>query len=537
MTAGTLAGLVAGDFRERVRRPVYAVILLSAVGLGYLATPARDTQWVIMNIGHYRGVYNSAYIGMATALAGALWLTLGGFYVVRNSVGHDRDVGVGELLAVTPLRTALYFAAKFLSSVLVLASMLGVLIVTALVVQIARGESTAIDPIALVTPFMLIALPMVMLTAAAALVFETIPLLRSGMGNIAWFFIWLVIVLGGQAPQAPFGGMGTHAVVTSMRAEMATQGIEHEGQEFSLGLTYLDRPLKTFDWSGFDITSGFVLDRLVLVAIAVLLALLPALWFTRFDPARGTFRASAPSQDPEVTASPGPSPERPVTAGRMRTTMTLPRAEVRTGSTTGRLVAGEVRILLQGVPLWWWLGTLAISLAVLLLTFASPAGLSASSAISAAWIWPILIWSRLGTQRHEYGVDTLMGAYPATGLRLLAEWTAGVILTIVIGAAPLASMVITSGVAAIGAWIAAVLFVPSLALALGVLSRTHRLFQVVYLVIWYTAVNGISLLDYMGLHWESGHRAGPSSFAVAGVAAALFGMVFLVGSVRRDVRS
>jgi hypothetical protein len=32
--------------------------------------------------------------------------------------------------------------------------------------------------------------------------------------------------------------------------------------------------------------------------------------------------------------------------------------------------------------------------------------------LSAAWIWPGLIWSRPGTQRHENGLDTLLGAYP-----------------------------------------------------------------------------------------------------------------------------
>ncbi|MBB4918975.1 hypothetical protein [Streptosporangium saharense] len=527
MTAHTLTGLVAGDFKERIRRPVYAVILLSAVGLGYLATPARETQWVIMNIGSYRGVYDSAYIGMATALAGALWLTLGGFYVVRDSVGRDQDLGVGELLAVTPMRTVVYFAGKFLGSVLVLASMLGVLIVTALVVQLARGESTAVDPIALVTPFVLIALPMVMLTAAAALIFETVPLLRGGLGNITWFFVWLAIVLVGQAPQAPFGGMGVHAVVMTMRADMAAQGIESDGQEFSLGLTYLDRPLKTFEWSGFDLTADFVLGRLVLVVVAVLMALLPALWFGRFDPARGVAKVSAPSDVPPAADVFAPPPG----LARPRTLMGLPRTEVRTTGASARLVAGEVRILLRGVPRWWWLGALAISLAVLVLTSFSGAGLTAASAISVAWIWPILIWSRLGTQRHEHGVETLMAAYPATGRRLLAEWAAGVVLTALVGAAPLVSAVITSGTAAVGTWVAAVLFVPSLALALGVLSRTHRLFQIVYLVLWYVAVNGVSLLDYMGLRED-----GPSFVLVAVLAAALLGAVFLVGLARRDVR-
>ena len=75
-----------------------------------------DARWVVMYIGHHRGVYNSAYTGTLIALAGALWLTLGGFYVVRNAIGRDQSSGVGRLLAATPMRTAGYLFGKFLSN-------------------------------------------------------------------------------------------------------------------------------------------------------------------------------------------------------------------------------------------------------------------------------------------------------------------------------------------------------------------------------------------------------------------------------------
>ena len=81
----------------------------------------------------------------------------------------------------------------------------------------------------------------------------------------------------------------------------------------------------------------------------------------------------------------------------------------------GRLLAGEVRILVQGVSRWWWLvasGLTALSLAVPR-DPVLPAEASTALLLSAAWIWPILIWSRLGTQRRENGLDTLLGAYPA----------------------------------------------------------------------------------------------------------------------------
>lgn len=171
MNLSALPGLTAGDFKDRVRRPVYLVVLLAAVGLGYLAVPPADGRWVILALGEYRGTYNSAYVGVATALAGALWLTLGGFYVVRKGIARDEETRVGQILAATPVRTALFLASKFLSSFLVLASMLGLLAVTALAMQLVRGEERGIDLVALLKPFLTMALPLLALTAAAAVLF------------------------------------------------------------------------------------------------------------------------------------------------------------------------------------------------------------------------------------------------------------------------------------------------------------------------------------------------------------------------------
>src|SRR5690348_4629301 len=108
------AALAVADFRERVRRPAYLVVLLAAVGLGYLAAPAAGDHWTILNTGAYRGVYNGAYLGTVTALAGALWLSAGGFSVIRTAIARDTGTGVGRLRAATPVRTTGYLLGKFL---------------------------------------------------------------------------------------------------------------------------------------------------------------------------------------------------------------------------------------------------------------------------------------------------------------------------------------------------------------------------------------------------------------------------------------
>ncbi|WP_234327010.1 hypothetical protein [Streptomyces sp. NRRL WC-3742] len=529
-----------------MRRPAYAVTLLAAIGLGYLAVPDVDSTWVIMDVGGNRGIYNSAYVGAVTALAGALWLTFGGFYVVRGGIARDETGRVGQILAATPLRTSGYLTAKFLSNLLVLASMIGVLAVTALLMQLARGENRSVDPVALAEPFLLLSLPVMALTAAAAILFETVPLLRAGFGNVVWFVLAVVISIGGQSGSAPFGGLGVHHVAQSMNTAMGNQHLQSGEDGFSLGLTKVSKPLGTFLWDGFDLSAGFVLARVVLVLLAFAMALLPALWFPRFDPARAAGSlppakssaakdsSTATAAEPFGTDAPAPAPGSTWSTWSTWSTApgALPRTEPTRAGAFGRLLVGEVRILLQGISPWWW----AVADALTVAGFALPIGTVTGLLLPCVWLWPVLIWSRLGSQQVENDLEVLLGAYPTARRRLLAEWASGLVLTAVTGISPLLRMLAAGDGAGVACWFGGVLFIPSLAMSLGVVSRTHRVFQAVYLPIWYVLVNHVAALDFMGAVRANGKPAGPAPLLIAALSAAMLAVVFLTGSARRNVK-
>ncbi|OKJ09111.1 hypothetical protein [Kitasatospora sp. CB01950] len=522
--------LAAGDFRDRVRRPVYAVTLLAAVALGWLAVPDAGSRWVIIDVGGHRGVYNSAWVGTATALAGALWLTVGGFWVVRGGIARDAAGRVGEILAATPLRTGGYLAAKFLANLLVLGSMLGVLAGTALALQLVRGEDRAVDPLALFGPFAVIALPLVALTAAAAVLFETVPLLRGGFGNVVWFVVSLALAIGGQSPDAPLGGIGVQQATSSMADALRSRQLQLGDGQFSLGLTQVPESLHTFVWDGAQYSGGFLASRVAVVLCAAVLAVLPALWFGRFDPARNPGRTAAPAGasavEPAAEASAVELPSQRVSFGALPGT-----APVRAGA-FGRLLAGQARILVQGVPWTWWAVTAALGVAAL----AVPLPMATGLLLPAVWLWPVLIWSRLGSQQVENGVEELLAAHPSPRLRLLAEWVSGVLLAAVTGLGPLLRMLAGGDAAGAAHWLAGALFVPALALGLGAVVRSHRPFQALYLPLWYLLVNQVGPVDFMGAVRTDGHLDGPNPLLVAAFGAALLGAAFAAGAARRDVK-
>jgi hypothetical protein len=326
-----------------------------------------------------------------------------------------------------------------------------------------------------------------------------------------------------------------------MREAMAAQHLPSTAAEFSLGFTEVDHPLDTFTWTGLHPSGGFVTARLVLVLAAACLAAVPAIWFGRFDPARGRpRRAPAPDHGEALVSVPATAPAASPAARSSRSLVYPPLSQplARPGLATGRLLAGEVRILVQGVSRWWWLVVGALTAASLAVpgNLVEPAGATTALLLSAAWIWPILIWSRLGTQRRENGLETLLGAYPAGYRQLAAEWGAGLALTVLTGLGPLLRMVLAADGPGVAAWIAGVLFIPSLALLLGGAGHTHRVFQAGYVILWYAAVNQVAAADFMGTVFVDGHRAGPSPSVIAGISLGMLSITFAIRATRHATR-
>ena len=174
------------DFLERVRRYSFLITLLFAVYLGYDAATGK----IAVRLGEYRGVYTPAWIGINMALVATCFISLVGFYIVKNAVERDRITRVGEILAATPLTKATYALGKWLSNTAVLAAQVVVLALASIFMQFTVGEDRHLNLSALLAPFLLLTLPAISLTGAVALLFETMPVLRGGIGNVVWLFTW-----------------------------------------------------------------------------------------------------------------------------------------------------------------------------------------------------------------------------------------------------------------------------------------------------------------------------------------------------------
>jgi hypothetical protein len=160
------------------------------------------------------------------------------------------------------------------------------------------------------------------------------------------------------------------------------------------------------------------------------------------------------------------------------------------------MVLAELRLALHGVSLWWYLVAVGLFAAGLF----TPVSISRGFLI-AAWIWPLLIWSAMGTRETRLRTDQLVfsTAHPLRR-QLPACWLAGVIVAILAGGGTGIRVLVAGDQLGLLAWIVGALFIPTMALALGVWSGSGKLFEVLYLLLWYLGpANHVGEIDFMGV--------------------------------------
>jgi len=408
------------------------------------------------------------------------------------------------VLASTPMTKSFYTVAKALGNFAVLGSMVAVMAIAALLMQLLRDEDRVVHAWALWGPLVLFALPAMAVVAAMAVLFETLPGLRGGVGNVAWFFLWIGLLVTGM-PEArghsaaitageafrDFTGLG--AIFVSSRAALlrVSPGFT-ENFAFNIGG---QKPSLRFVWDGIDWSGAQVAARLGWAALAVVLALLAGVFFHRFDPAREwkarRRRAKAEREPVEPLASAAAIVRGEEWAGTL-----TPVARVRGQANFARLVAAELRLMLKGQTWWWYAGAAALFVACL----AAPLNAGRGGAILAAWIWPLLLWSQMGSREARWQTGALLRSAPRTlGRQLPAAWVAGVLVAAATGGGLAIRLALAGDAQGLAGWAGGAVFIPSLALALGVWTGTNKWFEAVYTVWWYVgATHHVRGLDYMG---------------------------------------
>jgi hypothetical protein len=439
-----------------------------------------------------------------------------GFYVVKGSVNRDTETGVGQIMATTPLTRPLYALGKWFSNFAVLMTMVLILAAFAVLIQFINGESAQLDVIGLLAPFLLVTTPVMAFVAALAVLFETISFLSGGFGNVVYFFLFafLAPLTDSQfiKDRPGLDPLGMSIFIKSM-GDAARAKFPEYTSGFSLGIDF-EKSVDVFPWSGVEWTADIILYRLAIFSLSIGLIFLAAFFFNRFDPSHSKPRRMKKSASPLKleSASTSQALSQPVHL--------TPLSANKNHFAFGRVLLSELKLLLKGQRWWWY----AIAFGLFIAGIANTAPNARQFVLMIAWVWPILIWSGLGNREMTHNTQQMIFSSAAPLVRQLpAQWAAGFIVTALTGIGVFINLLTAGDTVGLLAWISAAIFIPSFALALGVFSNSHKLFEVLYMVVWYIGpLNKVPPLDYLGSNSE-GNIGFFIPFSIALIVAAFIG--------------
>jgi hypothetical protein len=528
--AKTLYHLVRASFLERVRRRNFLVVLFGVTLMSLAIASGR----LVLRLDAYLGEYNSAWVGALVAGSTTLLLCFANFFIVKNAIDLDRDTGVGELVASTSMSKITYLFGKVISNFTVLLMIECVLFFSAIAIQLFHGE-TEIEWLALILPFLLIAFPAMATISALALLFETLPGLRSGFGNLVFVFLWFYMMFRvGAYTDTWLDISGVSYIDLVFTTAAQTMNLPFDGGFSVEGGMMVDPFAQYIRWENVNWINEMIGWRLYWFGIATGLTIMAAFFFNRFDPSH-------------ILAQPIRLLHRKLTRGHLRdhtqedydtcekaivcdpsVSQITPRVQLSPVAKTtrislySRILWLELRLILKH-PWWWYL----ISLWLLVMSLIVPALDSHTLWVPLIWLWLSFTLSGIGIResRHRTSQVIFSAPHPLRS-HFFATWMAGFILTFLTGIAGFRLLFVGESDAAL-AWFIAALFIPTFSLAAGVLSGNRRLFEGVFIAWWLMgpmASIGTGL-DFMGVHPEVVARGVHWYYFVAAIF--LLGLAFL----------
>jgi hypothetical protein len=528
-TFGSVAAQVDAEVRTRLRSPGTLVAVLAAFAGTLLWVPdprgrVTSLSWKTPGGTVVAPLYSSAYVGYAVTTVVTVLVTWFGFYLVAGAVGRDGQCGVGLILAATPLSRWQYLLGKFTAHVAYLSLVAGMALGAGLV-ALARFGSGPFSASGFLLLPLAISIPALAVTASLALFFDVTPGLRGRAGLVAWFFLFLIVLIALPTQLAAGSGGVPGRLPILDPAGLATQTwlvrrTIPSGTAISTGLIVHDQPVPRVAWPGISISGGVLAARAASLLFALVPLALAALIFDRFDPARAMRRHRGRERGAQQPQEQQPPSETPAfVSGR------LAFAGSPHPSTAVAVTAEARMVWISAGWIRWPLAAAALGAAAL------PESVAPASA-AAFFLLLIPAISESAAREELAGTRGLVFSQPAVPSSAL-WWKAAslaLFLFALIGPA-IVRAAFGSPVRALGLAMGT-LFVAALAAGCGWLTGGGKLFSALFLVLWYAAVNRIPLADFAGTFSPSPRLA--VSVAYLGIATAL---VLAAGALKPSHRS
>ncbi len=479
--------IIKADYLQRSRSYVFLITLLVSVYVAYTFIPGYNSGYTTVRIGNYVGKNNSAWIGHVTAIMASTFLWIIGFYLVNNGIKRDKETGVGQIIATTSISNFGYLVAKAFSNFCVLLTIVFIIILMAFGLYMFRGESN-FDFVQFLMPYFLATVPSIFLVSVVAIVFEVIFGNKTNLINVAFFFLFAVVIAmtnAGSNPTLQFIDPLGIKFLTNQMVEMVNLTDSTNTNDISVGYLFSEK-LKTnyFDFQGSTWSVFYVLSRIVWIAIGFGLLFITSKFFNRFDS-----KVIILSKKKSIDLVFNEIKTEPIQINLSE----LPKINPQFG--VFPIIKTEFLMLIRKGPKWFWL----VNFSGMIALFFMPINEAYQIALPILWFLQINRWADLATKEKFFGTNNFIySSFQPLQRLLTSQIIAGFLLATFLASPLIIKQLIEGNMFSVISIIIGGLFLISFAVCSGIVSGGKRLFEILFFAVTYLIVNKFPFVDYFG---------------------------------------
>lgn len=467
----------------QMRRYSFLVVASTAVFLGVFCVPSVSSGYEIFNLGGVRGIYNSAWLGTLGAMLCCILLWLPGFYLLRSQISEDSQLKIEQIIAAASISQIAYLFYKAAISLWVLIVLQILFLSSFIIMQLIRGEDINVNLIQYLLPFILVSLPALIVVAALTVLFDVIPFLRGAFGNILIFMIWITnSSLSVAMPKNPLDLFGIGFLMEQILLS-AKKHYPEIGANSSFGYYPIENTSPSFSFEGIQYDHTFLFARVFWVVISILLIGFASI----------LFRHKHPLLAVQATRKEKTTIILPFSRSHKNKVIYLPPIERSPSPALLQMILLEVKMLLPR-SIWWYI---AATLGCMLCLFLPVSFLLKWACLIL--VLPISTWSKMGCNEKLNRTHALVASSCSSVLKWWSTFIAGNAIAFTLSVPVLFRFITLSQYTNALFWLVGILFVSSIAIMLGRISGTPRLFESIYIIIFYFGViNDLKAFDFIG---------------------------------------
>jgi len=412
---------------------------------------------------NYRGYFDSNWAGTSLAIIYIFLIAVFGYYIIKDRGKMLNNLSVNKLIGSTQIDKGKFVLCVFVSKFLILLTTTIPIVIVACIAQLIKGESLNVNILQICMPFIIFAIPALLLIVSITCYFDTIEGLTGIAGNIL-YFILCFFVLPLENLKLGWSPLGVGCVTEQICSSLS----KYVGKSVT-GVTILGNGYvyNKFLFEGIDYSAGVLIGRGITVFISIFIlrgAMRNYEFFTE------SFENNLESKTNSIK-------------------------EYRCVKSINKIL---LNLGLYDMPIYF--ADIRLNRIIILIVFMVLSFLINTSFINVIlFLIPMDIISKLILYGKENNFANLIKSTNYYHRQILISWLSGILILLMTNALVLVKYLMLGNFTAISVVVVGCCIICSISILLGELTTNENIFQISYLLLLYIMADGqLYTLDFTG---------------------------------------